>query len=140
METNVKKMLALVLCATIAASGCASSGARVALAATPQTPVTDTRVMADYVQQLPAGSKVRVERTKGGSIRGTLMKATAESIVVQKNTRVPEPPVEIALATVTRVTVDGGGSSTAKAVGIGVAAGVGGLLAFFAILAAAFSD
>jgi hypothetical protein len=109
----------------------------------PQRPVTDQHAtMAEFVQQLPVGSKVRVERTEGGAIRGTLMKAMADAIVVQKNTRVPEPPVEIALSSVTRVTVEGGGSgaSTAKAVGIGVAAGVGGMLAFFAILAAVFSD
>lgn len=137
----MKRMLALVLCGTVVMSGCASSGPRyVAAGPGPQTPVTDQRVMAEYVQQLPAGSRVRVERRQGGTLKGTLMKATAESIVMQKNTRVPEPPIEIAMGDVTRVTVEGGGSSTAKAVGIGIAAGVGGVFAFFAILAAAFSD
>lgn len=136
-----RQTTAMVVCAALMGTGCASSGARFATASpSRQTPVTDTRVMAEYVQQLPAGSKVRVERVNGGTIRGTLMKATAESIVVQKNTRVPEPPVEIALSNVTRVTVDGPGSSTAKAVGIGIAAGIGGVLAFFAILAATLSD
>ena len=46
----------------------------------------------------PAGSQVRVERTDGDSLRGTLMKATPDAIVVQKNTRVPEAPVEVPLS------------------------------------------
>jgi hypothetical protein len=133
-------MLALVLCATVLTTGCASAGARSALAG-PQAPVPNQRAtMAEYVQQLPVGSRVRVERVEGGAIRGTLMKATGDAIVVQKNTRLPEPPIQIALSDVTRVTVEGGGSSTAKAIGIGIAAGVGGVLAFFAILAAVIGD
>jgi hypothetical protein len=98
--------------------------------------VVNTSSMADYVQRLPVGSRVRVERTDGTSLRGTLMKSTADAIVVQKNTRIPEPPIEIPVAQLARVTIDGGSASTAKAVGIGIASGVG---AFFAILAIAFA-
>jgi len=97
--------------------------------------------MADYVQKIPAGSRIRVERTDGGSFRGTLMRATETEIVVQKNTRVPEPPLEIPLAQLSRVTLDSGSNgSVGKAVGIGIAAGVGSVLAFLAILAASFND
>jgi len=93
--------------------------------------------MAEYVQKLPAGSRVRVERLDGSSFRGTLMKAEENSIVVQKSTRVAEPPVEIPMGQIARVTVEnGGGTSTGKAVAIGIASGVG---AFFAILAIAFA-
>jgi hypothetical protein len=103
--------------------------------------VVEKAAMADYVQRLPAGSKVRVERTDGLTLRGTLMKATPDAIVVQTNTRVPEPPVELPLTSLARVTVEtGGGTSTAKAIGIGIASGVGAFFGILAILAATFSD
>jgi hypothetical protein len=60
--------------------------------------------------------------------------------VVQEHTRVPERPVNIPLSDVARVTLEGKPSSVAKAIGIGVASGVGGTLAVFAILAAMWSD
>jgi hypothetical protein len=135
-----RKTVAACLCAALMTTGCASvSGARTAQTSAPLTPAAqDLTVLADYVQRLPAGSRVRVERTNGGLLRGTLMKATASSIIVQKNTRVPEPAVEVALLDVARVTLDPNSSSLGKhiAVGTGVAATFGVLL----ILAALWSD
>ena len=134
----LKKVVAVVLCAALAGTGCASaSGTRIAQA--PQPSVQDKTVLADYVQKLAAGSKVRVERTDGTSLRGTLMKASAQSIIVQKNTRVPEAPVEIPLDQLTRVTLDYG-SSTGKTVGIAVGAGVGVTFGVLLLLAALLGD
>jgi hypothetical protein len=65
------------------------------------------------------------------------MKASDTVIVVQRNTRIPEPPVEISIDQVTRVTIESGGG-TGKAVGIGVAVGVGAFFAVGLILAAIF--
>jgi hypothetical protein len=133
----LRKLVAVVLCAALAGTGCASaSGTRIAQP--PATPIQDIAMLADYVQRLPAGSKVRVERTNGTSLRGTLMKATPHSIVVQMNTRVPEAPLELPLDQLTRVTLDSG-SSTGKSIGIGVAVGVAVTFGFFAILALAFA-
>lgn len=133
----MRRVLAVTLMVAMATSGCASAaGPRMATTMT-QPGVVSTAAMADYVVRLPAGSKVRVERTDGGVLRGTLMKATADSIVVQKNTRMPETPVEVPMGQIARVTVDsGGGASTGKAIAIGIASGVG---AFFAILGIAFA-
>ena len=132
----LRKMLVVVLCGVLVTTGCASaSGARVAQA--PQ-PALDRSMLADYAQRLPAGSRVRVELTNGQSFRGTLMKATADAIVVQKNTRVPEPPVQIRLDELTRLTLDTGGSNVGRTVAIGVGAGVaatfGVLLLLFALV------
>ena len=134
----MKTVLVLVLSLSIVSAGCASaSGARVPM----QMPtVSDTTTMAEYVQKLPAGSRVRVDRTDGHSIKGTLMRATAQSITVQAHSRVPEPPAEVPLNTVARVALENGGASTAKAVGIGIAAGVGTFFGILAIFAAAFND
>ena len=133
----MRKTVAMAVIAALITTGCASaSGTRIAGVVT-QPGAASTAAMADYVQKLPTGSHVRVERLDGSSFRATLMKATPELIIVQKNTRVPEPPFEVPLSQIVRVTVDnGGGTSTAKAVGIGIASGVG---AFFAILAIAFA-
>ena len=130
----LRQTLALVLCSALATTGCASAaGPRIAQA--PAAPVQDTATLADYAQRLAAGSKVRVERTDGSTLRGTLMKATPQSILVQKNTRVPERPVEIPLDQLTRVTLDNG-SSTGKSVAIGVATGVGATFGVLLLLAA----
>jgi len=144
-------MLALVLCGAIAGAGCASaSGPRIAQApqATPATQTTqatpaaqaDNSAIADYVQRLAPGAKVRVERTDGTSFRATLLKATPEAIVVQKNTRVPEPAIEVPLSQVARVTLQTNGSSAGRTVAIGVATGVAATFGMLAILAAIWSD
>jgi hypothetical protein len=133
-----KKTVAVLVCAALTTSGCASaSGPRVAQA--PSAPVQDNAVLADYVQRIAAGSRVRVERTDGTSFRGTLMKATAEAVFVQKNTRVPEPAVELRLDQVSRVTLDTG-SSMGKTIAIGVAVGVGATFGVLLLLAALISD
>lgn len=139
-----RQLLVVVLCSALVAPGCASaSGPRVARGAPPPVheptaAASDTALLAEYVQRIPAGSKVRVERTSGGSLRGTLMKASADTVVVQKNTRVPEPPIEVPLTQVTRVTLDSGGSSVGKTVAISVGAGVGATFGVLLLLAAIF--
>ena len=137
----LRQTLALVLCGALVTTGCASAaGPRIAQAPAPAAPAPDAAALADYVQRLATGSKVRVERTDGSSFRGTLMKATPQTILVQKNTRVPERPVEIALDQVARVTLDNGGSSVGKTVAIGVGSGVAATLGFLLILFALVGD
>ena len=135
----LRQMVALVLCGALAGTGCASAtGPRIAQA--PQAPVQDNSAVAEYVQRLAPGTRVRVEQSDGTSFRGTLMKTTPQAIVVQKNTRVPEAPVEVPLDRVARVTIDGNpGSSVGKTVAIAVGAGVAVTFAIFGILAAIFA-
>jgi hypothetical protein len=134
----LKRLTAGLLCCMLVTTGCASSGMRAAQAAPP--PAFDQQVMKDYVAKLPAGSRVRIEQTDGRSFRGTLMSTTATAVVVQKATRVPEPPIEVPIARVARITLDMPSGSTGRSIGIGIAAGVGATLGFLAILAAAISD
>jgi hypothetical protein len=132
----MRGIVAVVMALTMATTGCASAaGPRVA--AGPQPGSVEVAAMAEYVQKLPVGSKVRVDRTDGSTLRGTLMKATAASVIVQKSTRIPEPFVEVPIAQVARVNVEtGNGTSTAKAIGIGIAAGLGAFFVILGILAA----
>jgi hypothetical protein len=133
----MRRLLSILICLALItpAAGCASTG-RMPVAGGPARAASDTRMMDDYVQRLPAGSKVRVERTDGTVLRGTLMQAGGGSVVVQKNTRIPEPPIALPIAEIARVTTEGGGMGPGKAIAIGIASGVG---AFFAILAIAFA-
>src|SRR5437867_8450121 len=96
----MKRIIAIVLCAALTTTGCASAaGPRFARTqANPAaSPVMDRAVLADYLQRLPIGSRVKLERTDGSVLHGTLMKVGTESVVVQKNTRVPEPPIDVPL-------------------------------------------
>ena len=134
-----RKMVAALVCAAFATTGCASAaGPRIAQA--PGAPIQDTTTLADYVQRLAAGSKVRVEQTSGASFRGTLMKATPQVILVQKNTRVPEAPLEIPLEQLARVALDNGGSSVGKTVAIGVGTGVAATFGVLLLLVALWGD
>jgi hypothetical protein len=133
----LKQATALALCAALVTTGCAAaSGPRVAQdSAAPM----DRTLLADYAQRIPPGSRVRVDRTTGGTIRGTLLKAGPDSIAVQRNTRVPEPPVDVPFDTITRLTLDSS-TSTGKTVAIAVGAGVGATFGILLLLAAIFSD
>lgn len=135
--------IALTVCAALV-SGCATGGGT-RLAAGPQAQPPDGRssadrsVLAEYVQKLAPGTRVRVDRANGRPVKGTLMKATDAVVVVQPRTRVPEPPIEIPLADVLAVTPEGS-NGVAKAIGIGAAAGAAAALGVILILIAAFSD
>jgi len=110
----MKRMLAIVLCVSLGTSACASAGGpRYVTAPAPAasqsgSPVVDPAVMSEFVQRIPAGSRVKVERAKGDTIRGTILKTTPDALVVQRNTRVPETPVEVPYSTIARVTLEDG--------------------------------
>jgi hypothetical protein len=135
----LRRIVAVLICATLATTGCASAGGQRIPQAAPGAPVQDKAVLADYVQRLSAGSKVRVEQTDGTSFRGTLMRATAQSVLVQKNTRVPEAPIEIPLERLTRLTLDNG-STMGRSVAVGVGAGVAATFGVLLLLAALLGD
>lgn len=135
----LKQVIAVVLCTALATSGCASAGGP-RVAQDPQNAPVDRAILADYIKQIPAGSKVRIERTTGGTLRGTLLRSTPDSVTVQRNTRVPEPPVDVPFGTITRLTLDTGGTSVGKTVAIAVGAGVGATFGILLLLAALLGD
>jgi len=130
------------MCAAIATSGCAATGGtRIGPVPSPSQGTASRAVLIEYVQKLPPGTAVRVDRTNGRSLRGTLMKATGQSLFVQPKTRIPEAIVEIPMDDVLGVTpVPQGSNNLGRAIGAGAAAGAGATLAIFLILIAAFGD
>ncbi len=141
MLNNIRRALALMMCTMLAAPGCATTRATRVQMPGHSTAAADQSMLSEYVQKLTPGSAVRVDRTAGGSVRGTLIRATDRSVVVQPRTRIPVPPVDVPLSDVLSVIPETPrGTNFAKAIAAGAAAGAGAALGIFFILVAAYSD
>lgn len=137
----VKRAIALLVTVALTSPACATTGGpRLQTTAAPVQTARDRALLAEYVQKLPVGSRVRVHMLDGRRERGTLMDATADRIVIQPRTRIPEPPREIPIDRVLGVEIENGNGSLARAIGIGIAAGAGTFLGVFLLLAAIYSD
>jgi len=144
MVKTFRSAIALILCTAMTTVGCATSGAtNLAPAAADANGGSATRTaLAEYIQKLPPGTEVRVGRSNGHAVRGTLIKGTGDSIFVQPKTRIAEPVVEIPMTDVLQVTFErhGGGNSVGRAIGAGAAAGAAATLAIFLIMFAVYGD
>jgi hypothetical protein len=141
----MKQIVALLLSALLAAPGCASATRRYSTAPAPgpnqkSMGRVDPALMADYIRQLPVGSRVQITMATGKVLHGTLIKRDADPIVVQLRMRVPEPPVEIAVAEISAVELETSGTPVGRVVAIGVAAGAAATFGVLLLLAAIFSD
>jgi hypothetical protein len=139
----MKTCLSLLLAVTLALPGCATaraSGNRLSPPPAPQR-TADPKIMADYIRQLPVGSRVRLSRTDGDEIRGLLIKNDGDPIAVQRRARIPEAPIEIPLRNVIAVELEAPGTGNmARTVAIGAAAAASATLAVLWILAAVLAD
>jgi hypothetical protein len=134
-----------MLTAALALSGCATARAthnRVPAAtgtAAGRQPI-DPKVMADYIRQLPVGSRVRLSRVKGDDIRGTLIKNDGDPVVIQRRARVPEAPVAVPLPEVLAVELDvPANGSPARTIAIGAGAAAAATLGVLFVIAALFA-
>jgi hypothetical protein len=126
----IRQTLALLLCVTVGTSGCASARyARTARVPVQTAPSSDPSAIAEYIQKLPAGSRIRVDTTSGRTVRGTLINASADELVIQRNTRVPVSPEAIPTTELARVVVEPVTSSNGKLMAIGAAIGAGAAIA-----------
>ena len=78
-------------------------------------------------EAIPLGSKVKVQTTAGRRLSGTLMRVDGSAIMLKRNTRRPEPALTLAFTEIGKLERDqgNGGSTIAKAIGVGLAAGAG---------------
>src|SRR5688572_11899173 len=140
---KMKSALALLLTIALALPGCATArltDPRFPAVSDQRRPV-DPQVMADYVRQLRIGSRVRLTRTNGEEIRGTLMKNDGDPLFVQRQARIPEAPVEVPLRDVLAVELDiPAKSHSGRNIAIGAAAAASATLGVLLILAMVFSD
>jgi hypothetical protein len=142
MSNAVKQTMCLIMGVAVAASGCATAGStRVASSYIGQQGTASRSVLVDYVQKLPPGTLVRVNRAQGHSVRGTLMKATDQSIFVQPKTRLPEGIIEIPVDDLLAVTPEPTNSNgVGRAIGAGAAAGAAAAVAIIFIIIAVAGD
>jgi hypothetical protein len=135
----MRRALAVLLSITLLAPGCATARTTNKRFTRESTvPGPDRALLTAYLKQLPVGSRVRASLADGDTVRGTLMKATDQGIVVQRRSRIPELPMDIPIAEVRAVEIDTS-NGVGRAVGIGVAAGAGAALGVILLLAAIFA-
>jgi hypothetical protein len=81
----MRRALAVLLSLTLLAPGCATVRSANARAISQRRPAgPDRALLTTYLRQLPIGSKVRARLIGGQTLRGTLMRAADEGIVVQR--------------------------------------------------------
>ena len=133
----MKRFIAVTLCVGLALPGCISAGPRrMDTGHTLMAKTQERAVLSDYARQLPIGSRVRVVAADNRKVRGTLVKRTDMSILIQPRTRVAEPVVEIPFDQLKSLEQEVPSSGTGKSVAIGMAAGAGAALGVLLILAA----
>lgn len=142
MSNLVRQMMCLILCSSMMASACATAGTpRVAPSPVGPQGTASRSALVDYVQKLSPGTLVRVNRTQGHSVHGTLLKATDQSVFVQPKTRLPEAIVEIPVDEILAVTPESKhGNSVGRAIGLGAAAGAAATITLLMILIAVAGD
>lgn len=144
----MQRLIVLLVCASMMSGGCAARSSGQVSGSTrdaqksqdTERAAVDASLMRDYIRQLPVGSKVRLVRTDGDVIRAILMKNDADPIVIQRRTRIPEAPVEIAVRDIAAVELETNSGSTGRSIAIGAAAAVGATLGVLMLLAAIFAD
>jgi hypothetical protein len=137
-EDAMQRTLAVMLVVALMVPGCAA--ARSTTSAQSGAPPVADPVIGTFVRSLPAGSKVRVEIAHGRTLRGTLLQATDASLMVQRNTRIPEPPVTVPMRDVQRVTIDAPASNS-RGMALGAVVGAGTAIGLLWLIAAiVFND
>ena len=134
----MKRFFASLLCVLLLAPGCATSQTP-RVQTTPQTSTRDSdrEVLAAFAGQLQIGSRVKATVTGDRTIRGTLLKRTDRSLVIQPRTRVAEPLVEVPFDTLLALEEEGPSSrGSFRAVALGVGVGVTAAIATLYVLAA----
>ena len=139
------RILAMVLAVAVAASGCtmrspaAGSSSTFSRGAPPQA-AADNQTTIDawraFVVKLPPGARINVTLKNGRRIRATLLQSTDAALVISPRTRIPEPVMTVGFAELASLDLEQEGSSPARAIGIGIAAGAGVFLTVLLILAA----
>lgn len=111
-----------------------------ALAQQTLTADAEAAAFAQLAASIPLGARVKLQSRDGRRLTATLLSVDDDAIIVKRESRVPEPAVRIPFAQLTRLQLqEKGGFSVGKAIGIGLAAGVGAILTLFAI-AVSISD
>ena len=100
----------------------------------PVSMAVEIAAMRQVAASIPLGSRVKVQMQSGRRLTAMLLAVEADGIVVKRDARMPEPAVTIPFNELAQLQRDQkSGFTVAKAIGVGLAAGVGAILTIFAI-------
>ena len=98
------------------------------------SPAIEAAAFQHMAAGIPLGTRVRVQTTAGRRLTATLMNVTDETIIVKRDSRVPEPALSIRFDELSSLKrQEKRGIGLGKALGLGVAAGGGAMLTLFLI-------
>lgn len=129
---TLERSIAWLVCAMLAAPGLPPVSAQSLQAAR-------TTIMRTYIQNIPAGARVRVTLADGSVVRGVLMVIEGEDVILREHKRIPEPPRRIAIDSISDVELERNGN-VGKAIAIGAGAGAAAALGVFFVILAALDD
>lgn len=99
------------------------------------SPAIEAAAFQHMAAGIPLGTRVRVQTTVGRRLTATLMNVTDDTIVVKRDSRVPEPALSIRFDELSSLERhEPRGIGLGKALGIGLAAGGGAMLTLFLIV------
>lgn len=97
-------------------------------------------IWRNFAQRVDIGTELNVRLNDGRRIRATLVGVRDDAVLLQPKTRIPVPVQAVPYDAIVRMEPRKAGHSTARAVAIGAATGVGVLFGVMALLVAAVSD
>jgi hypothetical protein len=148
----MKRVLSMVLILAMMASGCASRSQAVVLtpparppidtangnAQQPADPPEALEAWRGFMTRLAPGTRMMLLLKSGQIVRGTLLQADTDRVVISPRARVPEPVQIVALSEIASVELEQSGNSVAKSIAIGVSTAVGTFLGILLIAMAAY--
>jgi hypothetical protein len=149
MEDSMQRIISLALIAALLGSGCALRRGTPAAFSTAHAQAGGIRQTVDprdvedrrkYVEQLPAGTTVRIDLADGTHLTGTLMGVEHEVVIVQPKTRLPVASRRIPLQSIVSLTTESGNFNVGKALAIGVGAGAASFFVLFTIAMTLLDD
>jgi hypothetical protein len=94
----------------------------------------EVAAMRQTASVIPLGSRVKLQLQSGRRLTATLLAVETDALVVKRDARIPEPALTIPFRELAQLQRDQkSGFTIAKAIGVGLAAGVGAILTVFAI-------
>jgi hypothetical protein len=107
-----------------------------------QAPASErATAMRAVAAKIPPGSRVSLALADGRRLKAVLLAVDGDdTLIVQRRTRLPEPPLRVHASDVTSLELDVPHTSVGKMIAIGAGIGAGVTLAFLAMLAAALDD
>src|SRR4029079_9188862 len=140
VEDTMQRIISLALIATFLGYGCAqrrampatfSIGHAQAAAIRQSVESRDADDWRKYIEQLPSGTAIRIALADGTRLKSILVGIEQGTVIVQPETRLPEPHRRIPLQSIVSLSIESGGINVGKAMAIGVGAGVASFVALF---------